>query len=95
MNLKLKYLKLDVSLIGLVFKNCLKNSRNYYYTCKHKVVQGKLEQLIESFSKVITKDSQKLSSICISSKSSSLISNLKEKSKVFNKHFPKQLLDTK
>ena len=51
MNLKLKYLKLDVSLIGLVFKNCLKNSRNYYYTCKHKVVQGKLEQLIESFSK--------------------------------------------
>ena len=29
-------------------KNILKNNRNHYYTCKYKVLQGKLENLIES-----------------------------------------------
>ena len=53
----------------MVFKNHLKNCQNHCYTYKHKVLQGKLAKLTESFEESYYKRlSQKLSSISSSSK---------------------------
>ena len=117
MKSKLKYLKLDKSLIDLVFENHLKNVRNSYY--KYKVLNTKCLKLIESFKESYYKRvCQKLSSISASSTSycslqermlndkkipvipplfhnNNFTSNLKEKSEVFNEHFPKQFFGRK
>ena len=92
----------------MVFKNPLKKSQSRYY---NKVLQEKLEKLTEPFEESYYKRlSQKLSSTCTSSKcywffkipviqplfhNNNFISNLKEKSEVFNEHFSKQFFDTK